>query len=165
MTNATSTVKNNDEGRPPITGTCETDPRNKAESAGAAGMDKAKEMASSMLDRAKDAASSMAHTVGDAGSTVGEKANEATSAVGSGMKSLAGTIRENTPREGVLATASSAVANTLEGGGRYLQEEGLGGMAEDATNLIRRNPIPAVLVGIGIGIGIGFLLAKITTRS
>ncbi len=82
-----------------------------------------------------------------------------TSAVGSGMKSLAGAIREDTPREGVLGTASSAVANTLESGDRYLREDGLGGMAEDVTDLIRRNPTPAVLVGIGIG----FLLAKITT--
>lgn len=159
MANATSTVKNNDEGRLPLTGTCESDLRNKAESAGAAGMDKAKEIASAVVDKAKGAASSVAHTVGQAGSAVGEKANEATSAVGSGMKSLAGTIRENTPREGVLGTATSAMANTLESGGRYLQEEGLGGMAEDVTNLIRRNPIPAILVGIGIG----FLLAKITT--
>jgi hypothetical protein len=159
MANVPSTVKNRDEGSPPFTGTCESDLRNKAESAGAAGMDRAKELASAVVDKAKGAASSVAHTVGQAGSTVGEKANEATSAVGSGMKSLAGTIRENTPREGVLGTASSAVANTLESGGRYLQEEGLGGMAEDVTNLIRRNPIPAVLVGIGIG----FLLAKITT--
>jgi hypothetical protein len=150
MANAPSIVKNTDE----------TDLKNKAESAGAAGMDKGQEMAPSMVDRAKDAASSVAHSVGVAGSAVGEKANEATSAVGGGMKSLAGAIRENAPHQGVLGTASSSVADTLDKGGRYLQEEGLSGIGGEVTNLIRRNPLPAILVGIGIG----FLLAKLTTR-
>jgi hypothetical protein len=48
------------------------------------------------------------------------------------------------------------VADTLETGGRYLQEHGLSGIGDDFSNLIRRNPIPAVLVGIGVG----FLLAR-----
>ena len=140
MLNAPSTIQNADE----------IDLKNKAENA-----------APSMVARAKDAASSVAHTVGEAGSAVGEKAKEATSAVGGGMKSLAGTIRQNAPHQGALGTASSSVADTLDKGGRYLQEEGLSGMGGDVTNLIRRNPIPAVLVGIGVG----FLLAKLTTRS
>ena len=87
-----------------------------------------------------------------------ERVKEATSAVPSSLKSLASVIRAHTPREGVLATASSAVANTLESGGRYLQQEGQSGMAADVTRLIRRNPIPAVLAGIGPGL----LLAKTT---
>jgi len=159
MANVTSNVNNEDEGSLPLTGTCESDLRSKVESACAHGADKAKEMAAAVVDKAKDTASSVAHTVGQAGCTVGDKANDATSAVGSRMKSLASSVRESTSREGVLGTTSAAVANTLERGGCYLQEEGLGGMAEDVTNLIRRNPIPAILVGIGMG----FLLAKITT--
>ena len=47
-----------------------------------------------------------------------------------------------------------------ENTGRYLQEEGLKGIAEDVTNLIRRNPIPALLAGVGVG----FLIGRITTR-
>jgi len=50
------------------------------------------------------------------------------------------------------------VARNLESGGRYLEQEGVGGMAEDFTNLIRQHPIPAVLVGIGLG----FLIAQLT---
>jgi hypothetical protein len=158
MANSASTIKNREDEKS-FTGTFASDLRNEAENAGAAGMDKAKEMASSAVDTAKDAASSVAHAMGEAGSAIGDKANEATSAVGGGMKSLAGTIRQHTPHEGMLGTASASVADTLESGGRYLQEEGLRGMAEDVTNLIRRNPIPALLIGIGIG----FLLAKVTT--
>jgi len=59
-----------------------------------------------------------------------------------------------------MRTASTKVAGALETGGRYLKEEGLSGMADDMARAIRRNPIPAVLIGIGIG----FLLAR-STRS
>jgi hypothetical protein len=90
-----------------------------------------------------------------------EKANGATAAVGSGMKALAGTIRDHTPSEGVFHAASAPPTKSLETGGRYLQEKGLGGMGKDITNLVRHNPILAVFVGFAIGL----VLAKITTSS
>jgi len=132
--------------------------------------DRAKDAASSMADRAKDAASAVADRAKDAASAVqdkaehaanyvGKKAEDATSAVGGGLKSLGQTIREKTPHSGMMGNASSAVADSLESTGRYLEEEGLQGMAEDVTNLIRRNPIPALLIGIGAG----FLLARAMT--
>jgi hypothetical protein len=152
MDNAANIGKTRDEGTTRFTGTCDSDPK--------LGLDKAKEMVSGAVDKAKGAAAAVAHTVGEAGCAVGEKAKEAASAVGSGMKSLAGSIRENTSRAGVLGRTPSSVADTLEKGGRYLQEEGLGGMVEDVARLIRRNPIPALVMGIGLG----FLLAKVTTR-
>jgi hypothetical protein len=150
MANAANTVKNMDEGRSTFGSTGKPDLATKIENASAAGYDKAKEMASSAI-----------HAIGEAEATVEKKANEATSAVGGSMKSLAGTIREKAPHQGKLGTASEAVADTLDKGGRYLQEEGLAGMGGEITECIRRNPIAAVLVGIGFG----FLLAKLTTRS
>jgi hypothetical protein len=132
-----------------------------AHEAGNKGKDLAS-MASNAKDMASNVASNVASTVaqkaGDAASYAGRKAEDAASGLGSGMKSLAGTIREHTPDKGMLGSATSAVADTLESGGRYLQEHGLSGIGDDMTNLIRRNPIPAVLVGIGIG----FLLARAT---
>jgi hypothetical protein len=121
----------------------------------------AKELASDAGAKAKDVASTVAQKAGDAASFVGKKAEDAASAVGSGMKSLAGTIREHTPDQGALGSAKSAVADTLESGGRYLQEHGLSGIADDVATLIKRNPIPALLAGIGIG----FLVARATSRS
>jgi hypothetical protein len=135
-----------------------TEVKNKAQDAGTAVADKAKEMASTVAERAKDVGATMTHRAEDMASNIGHKAQEATSAVGGSMKSLAGTVRENLPREGMMGRATSAVADTLESGGRYLEQEGLRGVTEDFTNLIRRNPIPAVLVGIGIG----FLIARAT---
>lgn len=65
-----------------------------------------------------------------------------------------------------MRSAESNVKSREEGrspfaGGRSLQEEGLSRVAENVTNMIRRNPVPAVLVGLGVGL----LLAKITIRS
>jgi hypothetical protein len=72
------------------------------------------------------------------------------------MESLGSTIREHTPREGMMHAAAEKVAETLESGGRYLEEHKLREIGDDLTNLIRRNPIPALLLGIGVG----FLLAR-----
>jgi hypothetical protein len=123
--------------------------------------DKAKEAVADAGSKVKETASSVAQKVGDAASFVGQKAQDASTSVGSGMKSLGGTIREHAPSGGMFGNAGGAVADTLESGGRYLQEHGLSGIGDDVTNLIRRNPIPAVLIGIGVG----FLVARATSRS
>jgi hypothetical protein len=117
---------------------------------------RAETSATGLIDKARETASDAYQKAGEAASAAGHKAESAVSAAGSGMTSLAGTIREKMPHEGVLGTTSETVANKLETGGRYLQEEGLGGMFDDMANVIRRNPVPALLVGIGIG----FLLAR-----
>jgi len=88
-----------------------------------------------------------------------QKAQDATDAVGRGMESLAGNIRQNLPQSGPVGAAAASVANGLETGGQYLEKEGLQGIGQDVLNLIRRNPLPAVLVGIGLG----FILARATT--
>jgi hypothetical protein len=103
----------------------------------------------------------LAERAKDAATALGDRASEAATAVGSGMESLAGTIRERGPREGMWGSASDQVARTLETGGRYLKEEGLSGMLDDVAVMVRKNPIPAILVGIGVG----FLLARTTSRS
>src|SRR5688572_30337260 len=115
----------------------------RAKDAAASAAESAKETAVGVADKAREMASDVGHKAGEMASTVGHKAEDATAAVGGGMKSLAGTIRENVPDSGMLASAGSSLASSLESGGRYLQEEGLQGVASDLTNLIRKNPIPA----------------------
>ena len=89
---------------------------------------------------------------------LGEKAEQATEAVGAGMESLGGVIREHIPSRGMISNTGEAVAEKLESGGRYLEEQGLQGIAEDLTNLIRRNPIPTLLIGIGVGFALARML-------
>jgi len=120
--------------------------------------DKAKDTAGNLVDKAKQAASTVADKARDIASNVGDRVESGVSAVGKGMESLAGTIRDRGPSGGVFGGAASGVAGALDTSGRYLEEQGLSGMAEDLTSLIRRNPIPAMLVGVGLG----FLLARMT---
>ena len=111
--------------------------KHRAEQAAHAAAQKGREMAGYVSDKAKATATSATNTVGE------------------GLKSLGDTVREKAP----AGTATTAVADSLEHTGRYLQEEGLSGAANDLTDLIRRNPIPALLVGIGFG----FLIAQATS--
>ena len=123
--------------------------------------DRAKDAASNVTDKAREVASSVMDRAKDAASNLGQKAQGGLETVGSGLTSAAGTIRENLPNEGVVRNVGDRVAEGLETSGRYISEEGFSGMAEDLTDLIRRNPIPALLVGVGLG----FLLARATARN
>lgn len=100
----------------------------------------------------------MAQSATKFASDAGKKAEEAATAVGVGMKSLAQTLREKAPHGGALGSASSTVADSLERGGRYIEESGFSGIGADLTSLIRNNPLPAFCIGIGLG----FLIARAT---
>jgi len=122
--------------------------------------EKAKDVAQQAGDKAKEAASTVGDMASSAASSVGKTADKWTSATGSGMKNLGDTLEEKGPHGGMLGSASHAVASTLAEGGKYLEREGLSGMMEDVTNLVRRNPMPAILVGIGLGYLIGRTLGS-----
>lgn len=117
--------------------------------------------AGDIASRAKEAASTVAGKAQQMGTAAKEKADQAVSSAGSGMRSAGQAVRDRGFQEGYLGSATSAVAGTLDSTGRYLEEQGLGGMADDLTNTIRRYPVPAMLIGVGIG----FLLARMTSSS
>jgi hypothetical protein len=119
-------------------------------------MDKAKEAAAGVMDKAKEAASHVADKARDVASAAGDRAENLTHRVGSGMESLGEQLRERAPQGGTMGAVAGRVAENLQSGGRYLQEEGLSGMADDLGDLMRRNPVPTLLIGIGIG----FLIAR-----
>jgi hypothetical protein len=105
---------------------------NEAKEGLSAGIHAAQEKAGSVIDMARDAASNVASSVSDAACYAGQKAEAATSTVG----------------------------GALESSGQYLKEDGLRHMASDITELIRRNPVPAMLIGIGLGV----LVTQATSR-
>ena len=82
----------------------------------------------------------------------GQSGEVAPTSAGSSVKGLGEKIKEQGPHDGVMGTATKHVGDTLEAGGKYLEEAGLSGVVEDLTALVRRNPIPAVFVGLGIGV-------------
>jgi uncharacterized protein YdbL (DUF1318 family) len=122
--------------------------------------EKAQDLAQAAGQKVQDAAHVASQKVQDVAHVAGQKAEDATASLGSGLKTAAEKVRENAPHEGMLGRGAEAVASTLERGGDYLKDKNLHGMAEDMTEMIKRNPIPAVLLGIGLG----FLLGR-TLRS
>jgi len=153
MANPTTSSKGNDtRGNTGGQGTFD-----KAKDTAGQAMDKARDVAAQAVDKAKDAASSVGEMVGHAASNVGKKADDLTSSAGTGLKNFGDTIREHAP-QGMLGDAAKTVASTTKQVGRYLEEEGLSGMFDDVTSMIKRNPIPAVLVGVGLGVLLGRLL-------
>ena len=124
--------------------------------------EKAKEAAASVAEMASHAASAVgvlaSQAVGDAGTIarqavrdVGNKADELTANAGIGIQGLGDCLNRSTPDEGLLRTASEAVASVAKEGGEYLQNAKLTGIVEDVSQVIRRNPIPSVLIAIGLG--------------
>jgi ElaB/YqjD/DUF883 family membrane-anchored ribosome-binding protein len=112
-------------------------------------VDKGREMAQTAADKAKEM-----------GTAVRDRVESGVSSAGSGIRSAAETIREHSPESGMLGSAASQLSGTLESTGRYLEEKGISGAAEDLTTLIRRNPIPSVLIGVGVGILLGQFLTS-----
>jgi len=127
----------------------------KARDMASAAVDKTKDLASSAMDKTRDATSSVVDKTKDMASRAGQRADDMAGRAGDAMQSAAGTVRDYAP-SGTLGSAANRVADTLESGGRYLQEEGLSGLAGDLTDMIKRNPIPALLIGLGVG----YLLAR-----
>jgi cell division septum initiation protein DivIVA len=120
--------------------------------------ERASDTASNVASRAGEMASNVANRAGEMASSAGRRADSAASSAGRGMESFADTVRDYGPSSGMLGSATSAVADTIEGAGDYLEQHGLSGVASDLTDMVRRNPIPALLLGIGLG----FLIARAT---
>jgi len=103
------------------------------------------------MDQARQMASDVGAKARDLGQSAKEQMEAGASALSSGIRNVASSLRENAPREGMMGTAASRLADTLERGGSYLEQEGVNGLLEDVGTLIRRNPVPAVCIGIGLG--------------
>jgi hypothetical protein len=82
------------------------------------------------------------------------------SAMGEKIDALADAIRKRAPQEGPMGTAATAVAEKLDAAGSYLHMTDVDRMVDDVSTVIRRYPIPSLLIGLGIG----YLLARATRR-
>ena len=134
--------------------------RDEAKDTASGMMDKAKEIGATVGDKAKEIGSAVGDKARELASTAGQKASNLTARVGGGMESLGESIREHTPHSGTAGAVASRVADNLERGGRYVREKELSGMADDLADVIRRNPVPAILVGVGLG----YLIARAIRR-
>jgi uncharacterized protein YjbJ (UPF0337 family) len=60
-----------------------------------------------------------------------------------------------TKAQEMAGSAATAVTDTVAGVGTYIQDKGVQGLSGDLTELIRRYPVPALLIGLGIGFVLG----------
>jgi uncharacterized protein YjbJ (UPF0337 family) len=74
--------------------------------------------------------------------------------VASNMAETAGTAASKAQE--MAGAAATAVTDTVAGAGTYLQGKGMQALPGDLAELIRRYPVPALLIGVGIG----FVLAR-----
>jgi hypothetical protein len=112
---------------------------------------KAADAAASAGEMAGHAASAVGAMAQQAVCDVGQKADDLTAQAGSGIDHLGSLFGEHTPQDGVLGSASQAVAQTVQRGGKYLEEAKLSGTAATLTELIRQHPVAAVVAGIAAG--------------
>lgn len=116
---------------------------------------KAQEAVASVGEMASHAGSAVGAMANQAACDVGKKADQITASAGVGIQELGDRLSQHAPHAGVLGSASQAVAKTVRDGGEYLEGAKLSGMTEDLAQLVRRNPIPAILIAIGLGWFVG----------
>jgi uncharacterized protein YjbJ (UPF0337 family) len=106
----------------------------------------ARERAEQEVDRRLQEYSAQASGVA---ATVASAAQE----VASRVTETAGTAA--TKAQEMAGAAATAVTDTVAGVGTYVQEKGVRALPGDLAGLIRRYPVPAVLIGLGIGFVLG----------
>jgi len=111
----------------------------------------AQEVVASAGEMARQAASAVGGMASQVANDAGAKADEMAARAGAGIQGLGDRLSKMAPQSGPLGSASQAVAQTVKEGGQYIENSKLSGIAEDIARMIRRNPIPAVLIGIGLG--------------
>jgi hypothetical protein len=129
--------------------------RQAAASAASGLSQKAQEAASSVGEKARSIASDVSQRADDVAQRAEGKADDALASMGQRMSSMAGSLRQSAPREGVVGSAAGTVADRLESGGRYLQEHGVSEITDDLGGVVRRHPFPALCLAFGVGFLIG----------
>jgi uncharacterized protein YjbJ (UPF0337 family) len=90
----------------------------------------------------------------------GEQTAGVAAAVTSAAQDVASTVAETAgtaaaKAQEVAGAAATAVTDTVAGAGTYVQEKGVQALPADLAGLIRRYPVPALLIGLGIGFVLG----------
>lgn len=118
-------------------------------------LDQAKKAAADALDKAREAVECLGAMAGHTVSAVGKKADDLAAAAGHEIKSTGDVIEEKGPQSGLSGRAIHALAGTLQGGGKYVEDAKFSGMGRDVVNLVKNHPLPTILICVGVGYCIG----------
>jgi uncharacterized protein YjbJ (UPF0337 family) len=94
-------------------------------------------------------------------SRLSETVQETARNVASSLADMAGEVKAHA--EAAASTAATAVADTVAGAASSLQETSVKDLTGNLTDLIRRHPIPSLLIGLGIGFVLARSLGKPTS--
>ena len=95
-------------------------------------------------------------------SRISDTVQETAHNVASSLAETAGDLKAQA--EAAASTAATAVADTVAGAVSSLQETSVKDLAGNLTDLIRRHPIPSLLIGLGVGFVLGRIVDKPTAR-
>jgi ElaB/YqjD/DUF883 family membrane-anchored ribosome-binding protein len=113
------------------------------------------------MNNAFSTAQSVGDLAHDMACSARKTAEDFTATAGHSIKQFGQTLSDHAPQEGMLGSSAQAMANSLQASGEFLEENSLEDMACHVTKLIKKNPVPAVLVGLGIGLLLGRLMRRI----
>jgi len=116
--------------------------------------ERASQAAAVIGDQANKVAGSVAGAttaVRNAAADAGKRADQFVGDAGAGIQTVADRIGAIAPDHPRVSTAVNAVADSVRQTGKYLEESKLSGAADDLVGLVRRYPIPAVLLAAGLG--------------
>jgi uncharacterized protein YjbJ (UPF0337 family) len=90
----------------------------------------------------------------------GEQTAGVAAAVTSAARDMTSTVAETAGTAAAKAqemagAAATAVTDTVAGAGTSVQEKGVQALPRDLVGVIRRYPVPALLIGLGIGFVLG----------
>jgi hypothetical protein len=112
----------------------------------------------SAADAAAATGSMTSHAVNAVGASameavhdLGQGADDLAARAGGGIEHLGQMLGENMPSTGRLGAASQAVAQSIQRGGRMVEETKLSGAPQLLSELIRQHPLAAVLTGLAAG--------------
>jgi hypothetical protein len=135
------------------------DVKGKAQDLASAVLREVQDVASDAGQKAQDWAGSVADKAQETAAAAVHKTDDGIAAVGHKMNALGEKLREAAPTNGAMGSAASAVADELQAEGHYLEGHGLEAIGKDLTDVVRRHPIPALLIGFGIGCLLGMAIA------
>jgi hypothetical protein len=114
---------------------------------------------SEAAEKAKESAAcageSAGHAASAVGAMVGKQVDDLTATAGAGIQEWGDRLSQNVPQSGLLGGASQAVARSVRDSGEYIHEAKLSGMVDDLATLVKRNPIPSVMMALCLGWCIG----------
>jgi ElaB/YqjD/DUF883 family membrane-anchored ribosome-binding protein len=139
--------------------------KEKVQDLASAASQKVQDVAADVTHKAQDWASKVANKAQETASAAVGDTNEAIAKVGHQMNMLGGTVRETAPRDGVIGSGATTVADKLQAAGGYLEGHGLQAMSKDLSDVVRNYPIQSVLVVFGIGCLVGMTLRRSQSMS